>query len=134
MLTQGLLRRASCSPALQESELFRDLAQSSVQLLHFPSLLRSSNSDHADSAAGLQSVGTLSPAATWDLLSVSKQVVIKISARYVRNDFWPGACSQTLRMRAKERKRNAGSVWDTVSVVDKTEEIHRSPFSAAPWL
>lgn len=37
-------------------------------------------------------------------------------------------------MRAKERKRDAGSGWDTVSVVDKTEETHRSPFSAAPWL
>lgn len=69
--------------------------------------------------------------ATWDLLSVSKQVVIKTSVHYVRNDFWLGACSQTLRIRAKGRKWPAGSVWDTVSVVNKTEEIHRSPFFAA---
>lgn len=38
--------------------------------------------------------------ATWDLLSVPKQVVIK-TFHYVRNDFWLGACSQTLCIRAK---------------------------------
>lgn len=103
MLTQGLLRRACCSPALQESELFRDLAQSSGQLLHFTSPLRNSNSSHADTVARLRSVGTLSPPATWDLLSASKQVVIKTSAGYIRNDFWPGACSQTLRICVQRR-------------------------------
>lgn len=78
----------------------------------------------------LQSAGRLSALAllpaTWDLLSVSKQVVIKTSVHYVRNDFWPGACSQTLHIRAKGRKWPAGSVWDTVSVANMTEEIHRS--------
>ena len=80
--------------------------------------------------AMLQSAGRLGTLAltpaTWDLLSVSKQVVIKTFVHYVRNDFWPGACSQTLRIRAKPGKWPAGSVWDTVSVVNKAEEIHRS--------
>lgn len=39
--------------------------------------------------------------AAWDLLSGSIQVAIKIFVHYVRNDFWPGACSQTLCIRAK---------------------------------
>lgn len=42
----------------------------------------------------------LTPAA-WGLLSVSIQVAIKIFLHYVRNDFWPGARSQTLCIRAK---------------------------------
>lgn len=37
----------------------------------------------------------LTPAA-WGLLSVSIQVAINIFVHYVRNYFWPGACSQTL--------------------------------------
>lgn len=101
-------RGLSCNQDLQESEHFQDLAQSSIQLLRFSLLLRCSigGSEHADITVMLHSEGrfgapALTPAA-WDLLSVSKQVAIKIFVHYVRNYFWPGACSQTLCIRAKE--------------------------------
>lgn len=52
---------------------------------------------HSESRLGTPA---LTPAA-WGLLSVSIQVAIKIFLHYVRNYFWPGACSQTLCIRAK---------------------------------
>lgn len=73
---------------------------------------------------GRLSTLALTPA-TRDLLSVSKQVVIKTSLHYVRNYFWPSACSETLHIRAKLGKWPAGSVWDTLSVMNKRKEIHR---------
>lgn len=129
---EGMLRGAFPQLGPGGGSTLWDLDQL-LWLLHFTLLLRGSfsTSNCTDAVVLLQALGTLCSPATWDLLLVSKQVVIKTPVHYFRNDFWPSACSQTLRIRAKERKRNTGSIWDTVSVVAETEEIHGSRFSAA---